>query len=89
MKIPCAKRLSFIVVGLSILLPAIANIQFYKFTLITTALIPGAKLSLTEISRMWLEEKAVSTLSYLLSDAKSYIPEMETLYANGGSHYQK
>ncbi len=29
---------------------------------------------------MWLKEKAVSTLSYLLSDAKFYVPEMETLY---------
>jgi len=81
MKVPCAKRLSFIVMGLSFLQPALTNIQLYNLTLIATALVLGAKFSLTEISRMWLKEKTVSTLSYLLSDAKFYIPEMEILYA--------
>jgi hypothetical protein len=79
-KIPCAKRLPFIVAGLSFLQPALSNIQFNNLTLIATALVLGAKFNLTEISRMWLKEKAVSTLSYLLSDAKFYVPEMETLY---------
>lgn len=81
MKVPCARRLSFIVVGLSFLQPALTDIQFYNFTLIATALVLGARFSLTEISCMLLKEKAVSTLSYLLSDAKFYIPEMEILYA--------
>ena len=80
MKIPCARRLPFIVGGLSFLQPALTNIQFNNLTLIATALILGAKFNLTEISRMWLKEKSVSTLSYLLSDAKFYIPEMEVLY---------
>ena len=80
MKIPCAKRLPFIVAGLSFLQPALTNIQFSNLTLIATALVLGAKFNLTEISRMWLKEKSVSTLSYLLSDAKFYIPEMEILY---------
>lgn len=80
MKIPCAKRLPFIVAGLSFLQPALSSIQFHNLTLIATALVLGAKFNLTEISRMWLKEKAVSTLSYLLSDAKFYLPEMEMLY---------
>jgi len=80
MKIPCAKRLPFIVTGLSFLQPALTNIQFNNLTLIATALVLGAKFNLTEISRMWLKEKSVSTLSYLLSDAKFYTPEMEILY---------
>ncbi len=81
MKIPCANRLPFIVSGLSFLQPALTDIQFYNLTLIATALILGAKFNLSEISRMWLKEKSVSTLSYLLSDAKFYVPEMEILYA--------
>ena len=81
MKIPCANRLPFIVSGLSFLQPALTDIQFYNLTLIATALILGAKFNLSEISRMWLKEKSVSTLSYLLSDAKFYAPEMEILYA--------
>jgi len=80
MKIPCAQRLPFIVAGLSFLQPVLTNIQFNNITLIATALVLGAKFNLTEISRMWLKEKSVSTLSYLLSDAKFYIPEMEMLY---------
>ncbi|BBO93070.1 hypothetical protein DSCOOX_62500 [Desulfosarcina ovata subsp. ovata] len=41
----------------------------------------GSGFNLSRISRMWLEEKAVSTLSYFLSDAKFYIPELQLLYA--------
>lgn len=81
MKLPCAGRLPFIVSGLSFLQPALTDIQFYNLTLIATALVLGAKFNLSEISRMWLKEKSVSTLSYLLSDAKFYVPEMEILYA--------
>jgi len=80
MKVPCANRIPFIVAGLSFLQPTITNCQFNNLTLIATALILGAKFNLTEISRMWLKEKSISTLSHLLSDAKFYIPEMEMLY---------
>ncbi len=70
MKIPCAKRLDFVVSGPSFLQPALTNAQMYDFTLVATALILGSRLHLTEISCMLLKEKAVSTLSYLFSDAK-------------------
>ncbi|MCP4346842.1 MAG: transposase [Desulfobacterales bacterium] len=81
MKIPCAGRLAFVVCGLSFLKPALTNIQFQNLTLIATALILGSGFSLTEISRMWLAEKCVSTLSYFLSDAKFSTWEMQQLYA--------
>ena len=60
MKIPCAKRLGFVVSGLSFLQPALTNAQMYDFTLVATALILGSRLHLTEISCMLLKEKAVS-----------------------------
>jgi hypothetical protein len=41
MKIPCAKRLGFVVNGLSFLQPALTNAQMYDFTLVATALILG------------------------------------------------
>ena len=81
MKIPCADRLPVIVCGLSFLKPALTNSQFYNLTLIATALILGAKFSLTEIHRMWLAEKAISTFSHFLSDAKFCTNEMLDLYA--------
>lgn len=80
MKIPCAGRLPFIVSGLSFLKPELTRIQFDNLTLIATALVLGAKFSLTEISRMWLSEKCVSTLSYFLSDAKFCTRQMQHLY---------
>ena len=80
MKIPCAERLPFIVSGLSFLQPELTRIQFYNLTLIATALVLGAKFSLTEISRMWLLEKCVSTLSYFMSDAKFCTRQMQHLY---------
>lgn len=80
MKIPCAGRLPFIVSGLSFLKPELTRIQFDNLTLIATALVLGAKFSLTEISRMWLAEKCVSTLSYFMSDAKFCTRQMQHLY---------
>jgi len=80
MKLPCADRVPFIVTGLSFLQLTVTNCQFNNLTLIATALILGAKFNLTAINRMWLKKKSVSTLSYLLSDAKFNIPEMQMLY---------
>jgi hypothetical protein len=54
MKIPCATRLPFVVSGLSFLQPVLTNSQFYNLTLIATALVLGAKFSLSEVNRMWL-----------------------------------
>ena len=67
MKIPCAERLPFIVSGLAFLQPALTNSQFYNLTLIATVLVLGSKFCLSEINRMWLEEKCVSTLSHFMS----------------------
>ncbi len=80
MKIPCADRLAFIVTGLAFLKPALTGIQFNNLTLVATALVLGSRFHLTEISYMWLKEKAVSTLSYFFSDAKISTPEMQHLY---------
>ncbi len=81
MNIPCAKRIPFIVTGLSFLIPELTRSQFDNLCLIATALVLGGQFSLTEISRMWLKEKCVSTLSYFLSDAKFSTAEMQHLYA--------
>ncbi|MCP4346999.1 MAG: transposase [Desulfobacterales bacterium] len=81
MKIPCAGRLAFVVCGLSFLRPALTNMQFQNMTLIATALILGSKFHLTEISRMRMAERCVSTLSHFLSDAKFSTWEMQQLYA--------
>jgi hypothetical protein len=70
MNIPCVNRLPFIVLGLSFLQPALTNAQFNNLTLIATALVLGAKFSLTQINLMWLKERSVSTLSWFMSDAK-------------------
>jgi hypothetical protein len=80
MKMPCAKRLSFIVCGFSFLQPALTNIQFDNLTMIGTALVLGSRFCLSEISRMWLAEKGVSALSFFMSDAKFSIQEMQLLY---------
>ena len=42
MKIPCAKRLPFIVSGLSFLRPKLSNIQFYNLALIAASLCPAS-----------------------------------------------
>lgn len=81
MKIPCAKRLPFIVCGLAFLQPVITSIQMDNLTMIATAIVLGASFNLSEISRMWLSEKCVSTLSYFMSDAKCPIQEMQRAYA--------
>ena len=81
MKIPCARCLPFIVTGLSFLKPGLTNIQFGNMTLIATAVILGSGFNLSCISRMWLKDKVVSTLSYFLSDAKFSVPELQQLYA--------
>ena len=80
MKIPCVERLPLIVSGLSFLTPALTNSQFQNLTLIATALVLGSNFNLSEISRMWLKEKSVSTLSEFLSDAKFSTNEMMHLY---------
>lgn len=80
MKIPCVDRLPFIVVGLSFLQAELTPIQFNNLTMIATALVLGSKFNLTEISRMWLSEKCVSTLSHFMSDAKFSTSEMQNLY---------
>jgi hypothetical protein len=81
MKIPCAERLPFVVSGLAFLQPALTNSQFYNLTLIATALVLGSKFCLSEINRMWLEKKCVSTLSHFMSHAKFSTAEMQHLYA--------
>ena len=81
MRLPCAKPLAFIVAGLAFLKPGLTNIQFGNMALVATALVLGSGFNLSHISRMWLEEKVVSTLSYFLSDAKFYVPELQLLYA--------
>jgi SRSO17 transposase len=81
MRLPCAKPLAFIVAGLTFLKPGLTNIQFDNMTLVATALILDSGFNLSRISRMWLEEKVVSTLSYFLSDAKFSVPELQLLYA--------
>jgi hypothetical protein len=80
MKMPCAKRLSFIVCGLSFLQPALSLIQFENLTMIATALVLGSRFCLSDISRMWLSQKSISTLSYFMSDAKLSIPELQLLF---------
>lgn len=95
MKIPCAERLAFVVTGLSFLNTTLTNIQLYNITLVATALILGAKFSLTEISKMWLEEKCISTLSYLFSDAKinegdlhlAYLQNLHKVYEVKGGYF--
>lgn len=89
MKIPCVERLPFIVSGLAFLQPALTNSQFYNLTLIATALVLGSKFYLSEINRMWLEEKCVSTLSHFISHAKFSTDEMQHLYALQVMHLYK
>ena len=89
MKIPCVERLPFIVSGLAFLQPALTNSQFYNLTLIATALVLGSKFCLSEINRMWLEEKCVSTLSYFMSQAKFSTAEMQHLYVLQVMHLYK
>jgi len=80
MKIPCVMRLPFIIYGLSFLQTELTRIQFENLTLIATDLVLGDKFSLSGISRMWLKEKCVSTLSYFMSEAKFSTSQMQHLY---------
>ena len=89
MKIPCVDRLPFIVSGLAFLQPALTNSQFYNLTLIATALVLGSKFCLSEINRMWLEEKCISTLSHFMSHAKFSTAEMQYLYVLQVMHLYK
>jgi hypothetical protein len=81
MKIPCIEPLPWLVVGFSFLQPAMTAIQLSNLSLVATALILGSDFNLSEISRMWLKAKGVSTLSYFFSDIKISISEMQKLYA--------
>ena len=81
MKIPCIRRLDFIVDGLLFLTPALTAIQFDNLTMIATALVLGARFKLTDFSLMWLAAKNVSTLSYFFSDSKISFSEMNLQYA--------
>ncbi len=87
MKIPCAARLPFIVSGPAFLQPALANSQFYNLTLTATVLVLGSKFCLSEINRMRLEEKCVSTLSHFMPHAKFSTDEMQHLYALQVMHF--
>jgi hypothetical protein len=69
-----------IVTGLTFLQPALTNAQFYNLTMVATALVPVEKFSRSEINRMWLGEKCVSTLSHFFSHEKFSTAEMEHLY---------
>ena len=64
MNIPCVKRLTWVVTGLVFVQPVLTAIQYENLTMIATALLLGAGFNLSTISRMWLKEKCVSTLSY-------------------------
>ncbi|MCH7965728.1 MAG: transposase [Bacteroidetes bacterium] len=81
MKVPCVERLDWLVVGLSFLQPAMTTIQLSNLTLVATALVLGSRFNLSEISRMWLKAKEVSTLSYFFSEINISISEMQKLYA--------
>lgn len=80
MNIPCVKRLTWVVSGLVFVQPALTSIQFDNLTLIATALLLGSGFNLSTISRMWLKEKCVSTLSYFFSDAKIDTEDVQRRY---------
>ncbi len=81
MNIPCVTRLAWVVTGLVFVQPALTAIQYENLTMIATALLLGSGFNLSAISRMWLKEKCVSTLSYFFSDAKIDTREVQTRYA--------
>ena len=78
--LPCATRLTLVVTGLAFLQPVLTATQFGNMTLIATAVLLGSGFNLSVISRMWLKERAVSTLSYFFSDAKLELPELQRRY---------
>ena len=81
MNIPCVKRLAWVVTGVVFVQSALTAIQYANLTMIATALLLGSGFHLSAISRMWLKEKCVSTLSYFFSDAKIDTGELQTRYA--------
>jgi len=82
MHIPCVKRLAWVITGLAFVQPVLTAIQFDNLTLIATALLLGSGFNLSMMSRMWLKEKCVSTLSYFFSDAKIAPAALQTSYVN-------
>ncbi len=80
MNIPCVKRLAWVVTGLAFVQPALTTIQYENLTMIATALLLGSGFNLSTISRMWLNAKCVSTLSYFFSDAKIDVKDAPTRY---------
>jgi hypothetical protein len=82
MILPCAKPLAFIVTGLSFLKPALTNIQFKNMALVATALVLGSGFNLSRISRMWLEDKVVSTLSFVYPMLNSMFPSCRCFILN-------
>ena len=78
--LPCVTRLTLIVTGLAFLQPVLSATQFGNMTLIATAVVLGSGFNLSEMSRMWLKARAVSTLSYFFSDAKLELPECQRRY---------
>jgi len=78
--LPCATRLMLVVSGLAFLQPILTTTQFGNMTLIASAVLLGSGFNLSVISRMWLKERAVSTLSYFFSDAKLELPELQCRY---------
>ncbi len=81
MRIPCVRKLDFIVNGLAFLAPTLSAIQFDNLTMVATALVLGARFKLTDFSLMWLETKCVSTLSYFFSDSKVSFYDMSLRFA--------
>ena len=82
MKIPCVERPEWLVVGLSFLPPAMPAIQWNKLILIATALVLGSRFNLSEISRMWLKAKGVSTLSYFFSEINIVVQKSIVLWSD-------
>ncbi len=81
MKIPCIRRLDFIVNGLSFLIPSLTGTQFMNITMFATALVLGSRFKLTDFSLMWLKKKSVSTISEFFSDSKFSFYEMNAAFA--------
>jgi hypothetical protein len=79
-KLPCVTRLTLVVTGLSFLQPGLTTTQFGDMTLIATAVLLGSGFHLSVPSRMWLQEQAVSTVSYFFLDAKLELPELQRRY---------
>ena len=62
--------------------PALTNIQFKNMALVATALVLGSGFNLSRISRMWLEDKVVSTLSFVYPMLNSMFPSCRCFILN-------